>query len=94
MAQIHESNRVFLTKLEGGCCWEIISNPRVDNFSKAMNAILANFANNYAEYKNCGVLHRMVRFEDIELYGIKKSKVNSKNSIEVDSFKSNQTKGV
>lgn len=63
--------RVLLCRHESNPDWQIVSNPRWDYFTKAQSAILENFANDYAEYKNCGCLHRMVKVEDLNKYGLK-----------------------
>lgn len=62
--------RVILSRHESNPEWQIVSNPRWDYFTKAQSVILENFANDYAEYKNCGCMSRMVRVEDLEEYGL------------------------
>ena len=63
--------RVILSRLESNLDWQIVSNPRWDYFTKAQSAILDNGVNDYAEYKNGGRISRMVRFSDLESYGLK-----------------------
>ena len=83
---MEESDRVCIAKHESEECWKLITNPRIDFASTACNNLLINSANDYAEYKNCGVLHRMIRYKDIGKYGIEKDKVNSSNSVRVVGF--------
>ncbi len=63
--------RVILSRHESNPEWQIVSNPRWDCFTKAQSAILENMANEYAEYKNCGCMSRMIRAQDLENYGLK-----------------------
>lgn len=75
----YKSHRVLLSRLEtdepcelhshqNKVKWEVVSNAKVDHFTGAMNDILRNLANDYAEYKNCGVVYRMIRFMDLFQY--------------------------
>lgn len=61
---------MMISKLEGKNVWHITSNPRWCRTTKACNEIMCNVFNDYAEYKNCGSLHRMIRVEDCNDYGI------------------------
>jgi len=45
--------------------WGFISNPGHDFESSWMSAILLNAANDYVEVRNCGVVRRMIRYEDL-----------------------------
>ena len=67
---ISAKGRVLISRLESQNYWSVISNPKSGLVETAMDKVLYNFANEYVEYKNCGVLHRMVRFEDLPSYGI------------------------
>jgi hypothetical protein len=78
---ISNHNRVLLCKLDNDGDWSIIGNPTHDFFSLSMNDILLNAANDYVEYRNCGVLHRMIRYEDLEKYGINKSHVKPEHTL-------------
>lgn len=60
--------RLILVKLVGEEKWGIVSNPKYNSFTKSLSNILLNEANNYAEYKNCGCVHRMIRVKDSKKY--------------------------
>jgi hypothetical protein len=60
--------RVILIKNQNEGCWHICSNPSWSFASEALSTVLFNAANNYVEYMNCGVRHRMIRFSDLKLY--------------------------
>lgn len=60
--------RVIISRLDEDEKWIVLSNPRWDYFAIALNMLLLNHANEYADYKNCGVLYRMIRVESIEKY--------------------------
>lgn len=62
--------RITLSRLTGDAEWDVISNPRWMSTENACNKILLNAANRYAEYQNCGVVHRMIRVKDAAEYGI------------------------
>ena len=62
--------RVILSRHESNPEWQIVSNPQWDCFTKAQSAILENMANDYAEYKNCGCMSRMIRAQDLKNYGL------------------------
>ena len=64
--------RLLLSKMDGSGPWSLISNPSWDIFSKSADTILHNAVNEYVEYKNCGVAHRMIRVSDADKYGIHK----------------------
>lgn len=72
----NENDRVLLSKLnDDRSGWCSISNPRWGYTEKAADAILHNAANAYAQYENCGVIYRMIRFQDIEKYGFNTSDI-------------------
>lgn len=83
---IQNHDRVLLSKLDNGEYWSVIANPGHDFFSRSMNAILLNTANDYVEYKNCGVLHRTIRYEDLEKYGINKSYVKPEHTLKPENL--------
>jgi len=60
--------RVWLLKNSDANRWVVHSNPSWDYTTKAFSDVLLNSANKYVEYKNCDVLHRMIRFESINDY--------------------------
>lgn len=47
--------------------WDQISNPQPSDFKRA-DIFLANDFNEYVEWKNCGVVYRFVRREDLAKY--------------------------
>ena len=63
-------DRIILSRKDDGI-WSVISNPRWDLFTTAMNRLLFNEYNEYAEIKNTGATTRMIRVSDAEKYGIK-----------------------
>lgn len=63
--------RVRISRLENLNRWDVITNAKWGIDERAMNMLLLNFANNYVEYRNCGVCHRMIRVMDARDYGIK-----------------------
>lgn len=67
---MEDADRVYITRMDDVNYWQVISNPSPDFFAKACDKILQNTCNDYVEYKNCGVYHRMVRVEDLNKYGI------------------------
>jgi len=67
--------RIQIAKLENENEWCLVSNPKIDQCSRSQNEILRNSANDYAEYKNCGVLRRMIRIKDCCDYGINESEI-------------------
>lgn len=83
--------KIRITRLEKENEWCIVSNPRPDRLSQACNALLMNTANEYVEYKNCGVIHRMIRLEDCHLYGICKATIKSECLL---TFKNVNTGGI
>lgn len=68
--------RVLLSRMDVNRPWEIISNPDWNVISRACNTVLTNFANDYAEYKNCGVTYRLIRLDDVEGYGVEREAIN------------------
>lgn len=62
-------SRVLLSKSKESHMWEITINPRWDHFSRAASSILDNEFNEYVEYVNSGVQHRMIRAMDWSKYG-------------------------
>lgn len=70
-----EKDRIIVSHGEWEYGWSIISNPKIDYFTKASNNILKNEANDYVEYKNCGVSYRMIRLKDIANYMIEREEV-------------------
>lgn len=64
---IPNSFRIIITRFNDKR-WDVICNPQWDNAKKALNMILHNSANDYAEYKNCGVTYRMIRAENWNEY--------------------------
>lgn len=75
MAEFIKSHyRVLISTLSLGDTWKIVVNPRWNASMRACNQILLSFANDYAEYKNCGVIYRMIRVRDLEKYGINEVK--------------------
>lgn len=64
--------RVILTRLAGRDEWHVVSNPRWDHCTRGQSAILDNTCNDYAEYRNCGCVYRMIRYKDRREYGIRK----------------------
>lgn len=56
--------RVLLVRHRDTKDWAIVHNPKWDLFTESMNNILFNSANKYAEYENCGMVTRMVRYRD------------------------------
>jgi hypothetical protein len=64
------SDRLLISKLVGREIWSVTSNPSWNRNSISMNQLMLNFGNDYVEYRNCGVQHRMIRIEDCTEYGI------------------------
>lgn len=62
-------DRVMMTRLDTNKPWNVITNPRAGYFEKACSMVLNNKINRYVEYLNLGIT-RMVRFKDLEEYGI------------------------
>jgi hypothetical protein len=60
--------RVILLQGDIEYFWHICSNPKWDIFTQSCSDILLNEANKYVEYLNCGIKHRMIRFQDINSY--------------------------
>ena len=83
---IQNHYRVLLCRHENDEYWALITNPRHDFESQSMNVILLNAANDYVEYKNCGVVCRMIRYEDLEKYGINKSHVKPEHTLKPESL--------
>lgn len=77
MCSIKDNDRIIICRLESEDSWQVLSNPRYDMESIAMSSILFNDSNNYVEYKNCGVINRMIRYRDIGKYRIKKEEIKS-----------------
>lgn len=44
--------------------WSVVKNPKWNPVTRGQSAILDNEVNDYAEYKNCGVIYRMIRVTD------------------------------
>lgn len=61
---------VELCRLDTAEKWSIVSNPRFDSsLGEAIAAqLMRNSANKYVEYKNCGVIYRVIRKEDLKEY--------------------------
>lgn len=66
--EIHPYYRVILLKHVDSYSWSIQTNPTMGQCERALSNVLINAANEYCEFKNCGVLHRMIRFDDIDKY--------------------------
>ena len=64
-----ESRRVILTRLSEEDKWQVVANPKWASSTVGMSNILDNSANDYAEYKNCGCIYRMIRDKDWPEYG-------------------------
>ena len=64
------NDRIRLCRNNSNMPWRIVEDTVMDSFWHALNNILLNEFNDYAEYKNCGVLHRMIRYKDLKLYGL------------------------
>lgn len=70
------SGRLLISKLVGKELWTVVSNPAWSSSSIALDQLLRNFCNDYVEYRNCGVLHRMIRLKDCKDYGIEIDEIN------------------
>ena len=68
--KIDKNDRVLISKYCTAEYWLVTTNPTTGFIEKAMSTILLNSVNDYVEYKNCGVLHRMIRYKDLKKYGI------------------------
>lgn len=62
--------RVLISRLADRRYWRVTSDPKWLHDEIACSKILLNEPNKYAEYQNCGVVHRMIRAEDAAQYGI------------------------
>ncbi len=60
--------RVVLLRVETHFIWKICCNPSWGHSEKCFSDVLLNQANEYVEYKNCGVQYRIIRFGDIDKY--------------------------
>jgi hypothetical protein len=63
------TDRILICKM-GENPWTPISNPHNDAWMFACSGKLWNYANDYVEYKNCGVRYRIIRRSDAEHYGL------------------------
>ncbi|MEW8048915.1 MAG: hypothetical protein AB2792_19950 [Candidatus Thiodiazotropha sp.] len=68
-------NRVIILRMNPDQHWKVQTNPSWSSSEHHCNQLLHNDANDYVEYQNCGVKHRMIRFRDLGQYDIKKSEV-------------------
>ena len=59
---------ISICRLDGQAEWSIISNMTKDGNYKASQIILANSFNEYVEWRNCGVIYRIVRESDLNKY--------------------------
>jgi len=79
---IQSNDRVLVSKLNNREYWSVISNPKNDILTQSMSTILLYSTNDYVEFRNCGALYRMVRYCDIEKYGISKSDIKTEYTLE------------
>ena len=66
-----DKHRIIISRMSTNRPWEVITNPMSSSTAKWDNMVLMNGANDYTERKNCGVIYRMIRFQDRKKYGIK-----------------------
>ena len=61
---------VLICRLSIYHVWRIVNNPDFDNdFEEGLLIkLMQNYANEYAEFCNCGVIYRLIRKEDSEKY--------------------------
>ena len=83
-----KDDRIIVMMDETEEYWSLIGNPAVDCLSKCCNEMLHNGANEYVEYKNCGVRYRMIRKEAALDYGI--SGVSQKSTLTQKMFEAKQ----
>lgn len=86
---ISDIDRILLSRMNINEHWVVISNPSYGYFEKACNMILNNECNQYAEYLNCGVYHRMIRmirFKDLADYNINSDSILQEHILRVSGF--------
>ncbi len=79
--EIYKNDRVLIVKLETENKWRVVSNPVYGLSERGMSQMLVNYANDYVECRNCGVIHRMIRYENLADYGLKKKDVSKSHTL-------------